>query len=62
MSSNVQTLGTKSFPLINPVPVSASWAEDITASRILEMTWIGLLYSGGVLVLLIDREILSDKK
>ena len=55
-------LGTKTFPLMNHAPVSTSWAEDMTASRILETTWIWALYGGGVSVLLIGREGLLDKK
>ena len=60
--SNSRMLGTKTFPLMNHAPVSTSWAEDMTASRILETTWIWALYGGGVSVLLIGREGLLDNK
>ena len=62
ISSNARILGTKSVPLMNPAPVSVSWAEDTTTSRILEMTWIVLLCGGGVSVSLIGMEGLPDKK
>jgi len=43
ISSRARMLGTKYFPLMSPVPVSASWAKDITASRIFDIMRIRAL-------------------
>ena len=55
-------LGTSSRPLINPAPVSASCALDMTASIILEMTCIGALCGGGACDSRMGKEGLLDKK
>ena len=55
-------LETSSRPLINPAPVSASCAEDITASIIFEMTCIGALCGGGACDSRIGKEGLLDRK
>ena len=62
ISSSAWMLGTSSRPLINPAPVSASCAEDITASIIFEMTCIGALCGGGACDSRIGKEGLLDKK
>ena len=54
-------LGTSSFPLMNPAPVSASCADDITTSIILEMTKMGAFWVGDLSVSRMGKLGLSEK-
>ena len=48
--------GTESLAVRNPSAVSASCAEDITASIILHTTWIAALGDGGTESLRMESE------
>ena len=54
-SSKVTRIGTRSFAVMYPAPVSVSCAEDTTASMILHTICIAVLCGGGLLSECIGR-------
>ena len=61
ISWRVWQIGTVSRALRNPMPVSASWADDMTFGMTLLLTRMGALRGGGGSAGLIGRFGLSDR-